>query len=125
LVAETGYPLPSVTTVWIPNPAAFVGQKLIIHRTRSADRRPQSILYIHDTLELFEHELDMLRDAWRQTAAGLSSAALARLSESRGAVFEGVTDTIRNAARIPADRTIRPERIQAFCKQALNHIFEV
>ena len=124
LGVDSGYPLPSNAMVQIPNPAAFVGQKLIIHNSRSPAKRPQDVLYIHDTLDLFRLELDMMRAAWLDTARRISPSARLALNQTRRSVFGEVTDVIRNACRIPADRTLRPEQLHTFCRQALGHIFD-
>jgi hypothetical protein len=50
-----------------------------------------------------------------------ATRALATASE----LFENVTDTIRNAARIPPDRNLQPENLRAAAQYGLNEVFGV
>jgi hypothetical protein len=53
--------------VRIPNPVSFIAQKLLIQQDRRPEKRPQDLLYIHDTLELFAHRLPELGVLWTGT----------------------------------------------------------
>jgi hypothetical protein len=108
----------------IPNPVSFIVQKLVIHKHRDVGKRAQDALYIHDTLELFGASLDQLRTVWEddvrpKMAPKTAKGALTTASE----LFENVTDTIRNAARIPQDRNLQPDNLRAAIQYGLNEVF--
>ncbi len=63
---DTRIPLASPVQVRVPNPVSFIAQKLLIQNDRLPEKRPQDMLYIHDTLELFGHQLQALRATWRE-----------------------------------------------------------
>jgi hypothetical protein len=117
-------PIERAVDLVIPNPVSFVVQKLLIHKHRDAGKKAQDVLYIHDTLELFGASLDQLRTVWKDEVKSkmlpkTAKGALATASE----LFEDVTDTIRNAARIPQDRNLQPANLRAAIQYGLNEVF--
>ena len=119
-----GVPLVEPVNVLVANPVSFVGQRLLIHNQRDPRKRAQDALYIHDTLELFGHRLENLRTEWRERVQPRLVAKTATdIKRCREAQFGEVTDVIREAARIPQDRTLRPERLRATCEYGLERIF--
>lgn len=124
LSRDVGVPVVGPVDVRLPNPVSFVAQRILIHKERAPSKRAQDALYIHDTLELFGGELPILRSLWRERIRPSIHDRTARLFErSRHEQFDSVTDAIRNAARIPQDRILRPERFQATCSYGLEEIF--
>lgn len=122
LGAEWGAASPELR---IPNPVSFIVQKLLIHDHRPRDKQAQDLLYIHDTLELFAPELDSLAALWRDEVRGvLHDNWLRELDRIRNMVFGELNDRIRDAARIPQDRDVDPERMRAMCFAALGEILE-
>lgn len=112
-------------TVRIPNPVAFIVQKLLIHHERGVDKQSQDLLYIHDTLELFASELDALGALWRdEVRPAMDAAWVRRLGRARDDAFEITNDRIRDAARIPQDRDLDPERMRALCLAALGEMLD-
>jgi hypothetical protein len=108
----------------VPNPVSFIVQKVLIHGKRKAGKKPQDLLYIHDTLELFGGALDDLRSLWTQRVRPTLPARTARRAEDAAhALFERVTDPIREAVRIPQDRTLQPEVLRAACAYGISQIF--
>jgi len=108
----------------VANPVSFIVQKLLIHKHRDAQKKVQDVLYIHDTLELFGASLGQLRTVWRDEVrpripARTANRALLIASE----LFKGVTDVIREAARIPQDRRLRPEVVRAATHHGLEEVF--
>ena len=110
--------------VTVPNPVSFIAQKLLIHKHRRPDKQAQDALYIHDTLDLFGRALPTLRALWvdqvRPPLPKRTAATVERLYREQ---FGAITDIIRNAARIPQDRRLTPDRIQAACAYGLGEIF--
>jgi hypothetical protein len=110
--------------VLVPNPVSFIVQKVLIHDERKAGKKPQDVLYIHDTLELFGGALDELRSIWNDRVRPTMPARTARRAEDAArALFARVTDPIRDAARIPQDRTLQPEILRAACAYGISEIF--
>lgn len=117
-------PLVAPTEVMLANPVSFIAQKLLIQKYRKPEKRPQDVLYIHDTLELFGSEIELLKATWRDDIRPTLPAVTARTVERLCQKYFGnVTDVIRNAARIPQDRVLMPERVQATCAYGLDEIF--
>lgn len=121
---DEGFPLDKASIVQVANPVAFVAQKLLIQHARRPEKRAQDTLYIHDTLELFGAELAAMNDLWKaRILSELSKKNVRDIRESADQCFSAVTDIIRDAARIPADRQLAPERFQQLCQAALTEIF--
>lgn len=112
-------------SVRVPNPAAFIVQKLLIHADRAPGKQAQDVLYIHDTLELFAAELGALHALWRDAIRPAMDPAWARrLQRARASAFGAPNDRIRDAARIPQDRDLDPERMRAMCLAALSEMLD-
>jgi hypothetical protein len=120
---RVGIPLGSGMELLVPNPTSFVVQKLLIHGSRRPDEKAQDVLYVHDTLELFGASLDALRTLWeRKLRPAMPATTARRAVRAAGALFREVTDTTREAARIPRDRQPRPEHIRAACHYGLARV---
>ena len=121
LEAEWGAASPQ--ELQIPNPVSFIVQKLLIHNDRPRDKQAQDLLYIHDTLELFAPELDALAALWRDELRGAMHANWVRdLLQTKDRLFGDLNDHIRDAANIPQDRELDPERMRAMCFAALGEM---
>jgi hypothetical protein len=123
---EQEVPIASAVDLLVPNPTSFLVQKLLIHPDRSRAKKAQDILYIHDTLELFGGTLGELRRLWLQDVRPAMPSRTARRAEAVACeLFAEVTDTIREAARIPQDRQLAPENVQRACQYGLGEILTV
>lgn len=121
--ADQGMPATKPIDVLVANPAAFIVQKLLIQKYRSAAKRAQDALYIHDTIELFGGALPTLNDLWRQfLAPTLGPKTVKRVAEESEKTFSSVTDAVREAARIPQDRALTPDRLRTLCQVGLKRI---
>jgi Nucleotidyltransferase len=124
LSPEVGVPVQQSVAVRIANPVSFIAQKLLIHGRRKPDKRVQDALYIHDTLELFSRELGALRAIWeKEVSPGLPRKTAKAIDRLRRQQFAAVTDVHRAAVRIPQDRALTPDRLQAACAYGLNEVF--
>jgi Nucleotidyltransferase len=124
IAPATGYPTPGVRTILIPNPAAFLVQKILIHDRRNRDKRAKDILYIHDTIETFGANLPAIREQWRTNVRPALHAKAARLVEDAAEEsFREVNDTIRDAARIATGRNLTPEMVRELCAFGWQQIF--
>jgi hypothetical protein len=122
---KVGFGIRAEMIVRVPNPASFIIQRLLIHSERSATKKAQDVLYIHDTLELFGASLQELRRLWVEAVRPAMPAKTARRAITTATtVFETVTDVIREAARIPQDRRPAPEHIRMACQYGLGEILK-
>jgi hypothetical protein len=120
---EVAVPAAGTVDLRVPNPVSFIVQKLLIHGSRKRDKRAHDVLYIHDTLELFGASLDSLRALWvDQVRPAMSPKTARRAARIGKELFSEVTDTIREAARIPQDRQLLPDRIRAACLYGLDEV---
>ena len=107
----------------VPNPVNFMIQKFLIQQDRPPRKQAQDLLYIHDTLEIFGAQLAQLNARWKDVVApALDAKARTTVLKLADKSFATVTDTIREAARIPQDRKLSPEQLQAACELALSKI---
>lgn len=121
---ESKVPIERAVDLVVPNPVSFIAQKLLIHKHRDADKKAQDVLYIHDTLELFGASLDKLQTVWEgEVRPKMQVPTVKRAMAMATQLFENVTDTIRNAARIPQDRNLQPENLRAAIQYGLNEVF--
>jgi hypothetical protein len=122
--ADVGVPLTRPTEVRLPNPVSFIAQKLLIQSSRRSDKQAQDALYVHDTLQLFGSGLAELGRVWLEDVRPAIPAKTARTVERLWREqFGRVTDVIRTAVRIPQDRTLTPDHLQAACAYGLAEIF--
>lgn len=124
LSKDDGFPLQGSADVRLANPVSFIAQKLLIQQTRAPAKRPQDVLYIHDTIDLFGARLGDLSVMWRERIRrSLGRRAAADVERLARETFGGVTDVIRSAARIPQDRDLAPGEVRARCAYGLEMIF--
>jgi len=120
---EGQVPIEAAVDLFVPNPTSFMVQKLLIHSDRRPAKKAQDVLYIHDTLELFGGSLGELRRLWVEEVRPAIPRPWARRAEAAAReLFAEVTDTIRDAARIPQDRQLAPENVQRACAYGLSQI---
>ena len=118
-----GVPLKKPMDIRVSNPVNFMIQKFLIQQDRPPRKQAQDLLYIHDTLEIFGAQLAQLNARWKDIVApALDAKARATVLKLADKSFATVTDTIREAARIPQDRKLSPEQLQAACELALSKI---
>ncbi len=118
-----GVPVTTDVDVLVPNAVSFLVQKLLMHSDRNAFKKAQDVLYIHDTLELFGPAIDQLGDLWTTTIKPSMRPGIARRTAAiADELFSDVTDTIREAARMPKDRQPAPEHIRIACAYGLRKI---
>jgi hypothetical protein len=99
--------------VLIPNAAAYIVQKLLIHGLRKPEDRAKDVLYIHDTVELFGASLDEVETIWLTLIKpSLSPKKRAGLRASLDDVFSDVNDTIREAAVMAAGRELTADALR-------------
>jgi hypothetical protein len=116
-------PIDADLELLVANPTSFMVQKLLIHSGRPADKKAQDVLYIHDTLELFGGSLRELRGLWLEEVRPRISQRWAKKAQALAhELFTEVTDTIRDAVRIPQDRPLRAEAVQRACLSGFHEL---
>jgi hypothetical protein len=109
----------SATQIQIPNPVGFLAQKVLIHEKREREHRAKDILYMHDTLEVFGSRLPEMRDLWRCTVSPqLLPRSTNKLSKAAENLFGELSDDVRRAAEISAERALSPREIREACRYA-------
>lgn len=108
--------------VQVANPLCFMVQKFLIQQYRPANKRAQDVLYIYDTIELFGALLDEFNAHWHARVAPALGNLADEVRKLSMQTFAEVNDMVRDAARIPADRNLSPEQIQATCRYAFEQI---
>ena len=108
----------------IANPVAFLAQKILIHRRRQRQDRAKDILYMRDTLEVFGARLPDLADLWRSDVAGhLQRRHASMVSRASREMFGEISDDIRRAAEISAERALGPEEVRQACYYGFIEVF--
>lgn len=122
-LGEDNFGFPAPKLVRVANPIGFLAQKLLIHRKRNADDQAKDILYIHDTLQVFGARLDDLWIEWTdRVRPSLHRNAVKEIETANDWLFGEMTDIIRAAAGIAADRRLSPEGVRESCRYGLQQI---
>lgn len=120
---KLGVPVAADVDLLIPNPTSFIVQKLLIHSDRDGRKKAQDALYIHDTLELFGASIHQLRGLWLdRVRPSMPQKTARRALRVAKELFDDLSDTLREAARVPQDRQLTPEQIRAACEYGLGQI---
>jgi hypothetical protein len=110
-------------TVRIANPVTFLVQKVLIHGKREREDRAKDILYMHDTLEVFGARLAELQQLWRTNVARqLHRRSAGTVSKASEALFGDLSDDIRRAAEISAERALSPKAIREACRYGFTEV---
>ncbi|MBX9928380.1 MAG: nucleotidyltransferase domain-containing protein [Gemmatimonadaceae bacterium] len=118
------FPVVATAEILVANPVSFIAQKLLIHESRLDRKQAQDVLYLHDTIELFESHLVQLQELWQKTVGpSLGTKQRRTVMAQASTLFKSVSDTVREAARIPVDRTIDPSEIRLRCELGLSQLF--
>jgi len=110
--------------IQIANPVSFMAQKVLIHRDRGREDRAKDILYLHDTLEVFGARLHELHELWLAIVApGLHTRNTNTVSKAAEILFGNLSDDIRRAAQISAERALSPDTIREACQYGFSQVF--
>jgi hypothetical protein len=124
IAPANGYPIEGVRQVRVPNPAAFLAQKILIHDKRDRDKRAKDVLYIHDTIETFGANLAAIRQLWdTNVRPSLQAKAARRVERAAEEHFHEVDDIHREAARIAVGRNLTPKMVREVCAYGWRQIF--
>jgi len=116
----SGFQMPNGYLIRIPNPAAYLAQKILIHERREPAARGKDLLYMHDIIETFGSALPELNILWRESVRPILSAKAARAVEAAPKILFGeINDAVRNAARVAVGRIISPAQLRETCEVGL------
>lgn len=116
----TGFPITERCIIQIPNPVAYLVQKILIHDKRESSSRAKDLLYMHDTIEIFANALPQLRSVWMESVRPTLTTKTVRAVESAPTLlFGGINDAIREAARMASGRMLSPAQLQETCEAGL------
>jgi hypothetical protein len=108
LTRAAGFSVARSRTISIPNPAAYIAQKMLVLPKRRPDKQAKDLLYVHDTFAILVDALTSVRSAW-ETLRGTMHAAHVRAFEKRVlSDISEVTDLVRRAAKVASDRPAPP-----------------
>lgn len=94
-------------TLQVVNPVAFLVQKLLVMRGRTA-RRGKDLLYVFDTLSIFADALTDLRAAATDLVQAPSATTTGRIRRAAQEFCFEESDVSREAAAISAEQRARP-----------------
>jgi len=122
-----GFPVGKATAIRIPNPASYLVQKVLVLRNRAPGRQAKDVLYLHDTYAIFADALPLLGEAWDALRPQLHPAHVRTFEERAAGVLSGMSDLVRDAARIAADRprALSPEELLAGLRRGFGEVFRV
>jgi len=110
--------------IQIANPVSFLAQKTLIHGKRQRGDRAKDILYMHDTLEVFGARLQEMRELWRNVVAPkLNVRSATKVSRAAEVLFAELSDDIRRASEISAERALSPQAIREACHFGFIQLF--
>jgi hypothetical protein len=123
---EHGFPVGKPTAIRIPNPAAYLVQKVLVLRSRAPGKQAKDVLYLHDTLAIFADALHVLGAAWTALRPQLDPAHVRTFEERAAGLISTMSDLIRDAARIAADRPQppSPEELLAGLRRGFAEVFD-
>lgn len=117
-------PIAASTHFNVANPVSFIVQRLLIHHLRIGRKKAQDLLYVHDTLDLFAMSLPALNSLWREHVGPSLTRGDRKETHGRAhLLFQNMTDTVREAVRIPVDRRIDPAEFRVRCEIGLEQLF--
>jgi hypothetical protein len=120
-----GFPFHQPTDLLVPNAAAYIAQKILIHGKRRPDERARDVLYIHDTIEVFSGNLEELREIFAtQIRSRLPQKKVRELTSAADVLFGAVNDMIRESVRMATGRRLNAEAMIESCRAGLKEIFE-
>lgn len=124
---EAGFPTSRPTEVRIPNPAAYIVQKVLVLRKRKPDKMPKDVLYLHDTFAVFSDSLPQVRACWDALRPGLHPNHVRSFEKLARHLITEVTDLTRSAALIAAGRSRppTPELVLAGLRRGFAAAFDV
>jgi hypothetical protein len=107
LTRDAGFPVARQREISIPNPAGYV-QKMLVLPKRRPEKQAKDLLYVHDTFALLADSLPAVRVAWESLRKKMVAGHVRTFEKAVRSDIAEVSDLVRRAARIAADRPSPP-----------------
>lgn len=108
LDSGAGFPLERPLTVRVPNPAAYIVQKVLVSQKRRPADREKDIVYIHDTFHAFSDALPSIREEWQKLRSTMHFSHVNKFEKLVVSQIAAMSDLVRGAARIVEARATAP-----------------
>ncbi len=105
---EAGFPVSRPTAIRIPNPAAYIVQKVLVLRKRKPNKLAKDVLYLHDTFAVFSDSLPRVKACWDALRREMHPNHVRSFEKLSSGLVAEVTDLVRGAALIAAGRPRPP-----------------
>ena len=105
---EEGFPVSKRAKIRIPNPAAYIVQKVLVLRKRKPDELPKDVLYLHDTFAVFSDSLPVVRSCWNALCREMHPNHIRSFERGSRELIANVTNVARGGAIIAAGRPRPP-----------------
>ena len=108
LARAGGFSVTRSRKISIPNPAAYIVQKMLVLPKRRPAKQAKDLLYVHDTFAIFADALLSVRTTWEALRAAMHPAHVRAFEKRVSSDISEVTDLVRRAAKVAADRPTPP-----------------
>lgn len=103
-----GFSVARSRTISIPNPAAYIVQKMLVLPKRRPDKQAKDLLYVHDTFAIFADALPSLKSAWGSLRNTMHAAHVRAFEKRVLSDISQVTDLVRRSANVASERPAPP-----------------
>jgi hypothetical protein len=108
LTGIVGFPVGRPRTISIPNPAAYIVQKMLVLPKRRPDKQAKDLLYVPDTFTILADSLASVKAAWEALRQTMLAGHVRTLEKTVRSNIAEVSDLVRRAARIASERAAPP-----------------
>lgn len=122
LTRASGYPIDRPLTVLVPNPSAYIVQKMLVLPRRGADAA-KDLVYVHDTILLFAEHVDDLHRLCTTVTSSLPAKTVQTL-RTICREHSAINDTTRQASEVAkaAGRTLSPAEIASVVRLGMERL---
>jgi hypothetical protein len=108
LTRDDGFPVARAITISIPNPAAYIVQKMLVLPKRRPEKKAKDLVYVHDTFAIFADSAASVRGSWEALRKTMLAGHVRTYEKTVRSVVADVSDMMRRAARVAAERADPP-----------------
>jgi hypothetical protein len=108
LSRDGAFPVARPRTISIPNPAAYIVQKMLVLPKRHPDKQAKDLLYVHDTFAIFADALASVKTAWDRLRETMHASHVRAFEKTVRSDIAAVNDLVRRAAKIASERPSPP-----------------
>jgi hypothetical protein len=108
LTRDDGFAVARPRAISIPNPAAYIVQKVLVLPKRQPDKQAKDLLYVHDTFAIFADSLASVKTTWEALSKSMLAGHVRTFEKTVRSNVAQVSDLVRRASRIASDRAVPP-----------------